>query len=157
LFAGHRSGVVASEVKALASQTAKATDDIKVKVRAVQGAASQAASIIGRIARTVSEIVAGASSVAAAITEQGAATDEISRNIHEAAGKTRGVSAAVADMTSNASGELHASSSELARQAEGLREAIDIFLGAMHSAIAGAAGPAEAPAEVPVTAASAGR
>nr|WP_235913927.1 methyl-accepting chemotaxis protein [Pseudoroseomonas coralli] len=79
--AGKGFAVVASEVKSLASQTARATDEIGQQVSAIQGATSLAVEAIRSIAGVVAEIDQTAAAIAAAVEEQGAATQEIARNI----------------------------------------------------------------------------
>lgn len=72
---------MASEVKSLATQTAKATEDITVQIKAVQDAAKQSVAAINGIVRTIGSIDSISSMIAAAVEEQGAATSEIARNV----------------------------------------------------------------------------
>ncbi len=83
--AGKGFAVVAQEVKSLAVQTAKATEDISTLVLSVQGATGGAVQAIGRIAGRMQEIDTYANAVSASVEEQGAATDEISQNVASAA------------------------------------------------------------------------
>lgn len=87
--------VVASEVKSLASQTAKATEQIGGQVQSIQSATSNAVSMIDAITNTIGEVSQVASAIASAVEEQGATTQEISRNIHEAATGTQSVTESI--------------------------------------------------------------
>jgi methyl-accepting chemotaxis protein len=86
--AGRGLAVVAGEVKALAGQTAKATEDIAAQISGMQHAASSSISAIGAIERTIRDIGAISGAIAAAVTEQGAATQEIARSVEIAAKRT---------------------------------------------------------------------
>jgi len=90
--AGRGFAVVASEVKALAAQTAKATEEIATQVSGMQGATREAVDAIRGIAATIEEVNAISHSIAAAVEEQGAATQEIARNIQQAAQGTEEMS-----------------------------------------------------------------
>jgi methyl-accepting chemotaxis protein len=90
--AGRGFAVVASEVKSLASQTAKATDDISEQIADIQRVAGEAIEAIKAIGGIISEVNEVATAIAAAVEEQGAATQEISRNTQHAAQGTRNVS-----------------------------------------------------------------
>jgi len=83
--AGRGFAVVANEVKALASQTAKATDDIAAQVSGMQKATTRSIDALGAIERTIREIGAISNTIAAAVIEQGAATQEIARSVEVAA------------------------------------------------------------------------
>ncbi len=83
--AGKGFAVVAGEVKNLASQTGRATDEIAAQVAAIQAATEQAVAAIHTISRTISDMNSLSSSVAAAVEEQGAATQEIARSAENAA------------------------------------------------------------------------
>lgn len=78
--AGRGFAVVASEVKELASQTAKATEEISTQISRIQGSTGQAVSAIGTITARIQEMSGVATTIAAAVEEQGAATQEIVRN-----------------------------------------------------------------------------
>ncbi len=84
--------VVASEVKTLANQTAKATEEIAAQVAAMQGATGEAVQAIQGIGGTIGSINEIATTIASAVEEQGAATQEIARNVQEAAQGTGEVS-----------------------------------------------------------------
>ncbi len=126
--------VVAAEVKNLANQTARATEEISQQIAGVQAATGNAVGAIQSISETISSIFEITSAVAAAVEEQTAATSEISRNIQEAAQGTsevseniEGVSTAAND-TGTAAGHLQGASSELARQADVLKQCVKEFL-----------------------------
>lgn len=82
--AGRGFAVVAGEVKALAGQTAKATEEIGAQIAAMQHATERSISAIGAIERTIREIGDISGAIAAAVTEQGAATQEIARSVESA-------------------------------------------------------------------------
>jgi methyl-accepting chemotaxis protein len=132
--AGKGFAVVASEVKTLASQTAKATDEIGTQVAGIQGSTQDAVGAIGKIAATMDEINRFTSSIAITIEQQAASTSEISRNVVQADKGTKAVAANIA-MVSSAIGEASRSASEvlgasgeLAGVARDLQSAVDDFL-----------------------------
>jgi methyl-accepting chemotaxis protein len=86
--AGRGFAVVAGEVKALAGQTARATDDIAKQIAGMQQATLRSIQAIGTIARTIRDIGAISGAISAAVTEQGAATQEIARSVDVAAKRT---------------------------------------------------------------------
>jgi methyl-accepting chemotaxis protein len=86
--AGRGFAVVAGEVKALAGQTAKATEDIAAQIAGMQHATDRSIAAIGAIERTIRDIGAISGAIAAAVTEQGAATQEIARSVEVAARRT---------------------------------------------------------------------
>jgi methyl-accepting chemotaxis protein len=138
--AGKGFAVVASEVKSLATQTAKATEEIAAKISGMQQATDSTVVAIDRIRETIGEISEIATTIAAAIEEQGAATSEISRNVTQAAQGTQdvtnnisGVTRAAAD-TGTASSQVLSSAGELAMQAEALRSEVDSFLAKVRAA-----------------------
>jgi methyl-accepting chemotaxis protein len=83
--AGKGFAVVANEVKELANQTAKATDEISSKIQAIQGDTEGAVDAIGEISKIINQINDISNTIASAVEEQTATTSEISRNVHEAA------------------------------------------------------------------------
>ena len=101
--AGRGFAVVAAEVKELASQTAKATEEIAGQIGFIQGETRQAVEAIGAVGRTIDEMRAIAGSVAAAMEEQSAATQEIVRNVSGASAGTQAVTESIATVRSGAS------------------------------------------------------
>jgi methyl-accepting chemotaxis protein len=138
--AGRGFAVVASEVKNLASQTAKATDEIRQQIGDMQNVTSTAVTAIRNISSTITEINDVTTAIAAAVEEQGAATREIARNIQHAAGGTSEVSSNIVGV-SNASNEagtaaadVLSASDALRREADVLRAEIDAFLSNIRAA-----------------------
>ena len=138
--AGRGFAVVASEVKNLASQTAKATDEIRQQISSMQNVTTSAVAAIRNISATISEINNVTTAIAAAVEEQGAATREIARNIQHAAGGTSEVSSNIVGV-SNASNEAGTAAAEvlnasdaLRREAEVLQAEIDAFLSNIRAA-----------------------
>ncbi|MFN5012371.1 methyl-accepting chemotaxis protein [Bradyrhizobium sp.] len=132
--AGRGFAVVAQEVKSLASQTAKATDEIRTQIAGMQQVASTAVSAIRNIGETIAEIDNVTTAIAAAVEEQGTATREIARNIQQAASGTTevsnnitGVSSASAQAGTSAN-EVLSASEALRREADTLRAEVDAFL-----------------------------
>ena len=132
--AGRGFAVVASEVKALANQTAKATEDIASQISSIQSSTDGAVSAIGRISGTITEISQIASAIAGAVEEQRAATQEIARNVQEAATGTAEVSTnvgalgAAAASTGSAASQVLAAAGELSEQSEVLNGEVGAFL-----------------------------
>jgi methyl-accepting chemotaxis protein len=102
--AGKGFAVVASEVKSLASQTARATQEIGQQIAEVQGETARAVAAIGQIGETVQGLEQIAAGVAAAMTEQSSATQEIARAISSAADAARSVSTRVATLGDDSRG-----------------------------------------------------
>src|SRR5690606_41209346 len=94
--AGKGFAVVAGEVKSLATQTARATEEIAAQIAAIQAATGDAVKAIGEIGATIKEIAQIATTIAGAVEQQGAATQEIARNVQQAAAGTRAVSSNIA-------------------------------------------------------------
>ncbi|MEI6558927.1 MAG: methyl-accepting chemotaxis protein [Rhodospirillaceae bacterium] len=101
--AGKGFAVVAGEVKNLATQTGKATDDIQNQVTAIQAETQQAVAAISEIARTIGTISDITNAVASAVDEQGKATQEIAVNVQRASAGTSEVSASISSVTQHAS------------------------------------------------------
>jgi methyl-accepting chemotaxis protein len=102
--AGRGFAVVAGEVKALAGQTARATEEIAAQIAGMQHATHRSIEAIGAIERTIREIGEISSAIAAAVTEQGVATQEIARSVEIAAKRTKDTAdevARVSDGTHN--------------------------------------------------------
>ena len=119
--AGKGFAVVASEVKALANQTAKATEEISSQIAAIQGETETAVRAIEDIGTTIAEISEISTTIASAVEEQGAATSEIARNVQQAATGTKEVSANIAGV-SQASGAVGKSAGEVLSAAESMSE-----------------------------------
>ncbi len=138
--AGKGFAVVASEVKNLASQTARATEEIGQQISAMQMETSRTVEAIAAIARTIEELNATTAQVAAASEQQAAATQEIGRAVAEAAQGTQEASRSAvsvkqgAERTGGAAQDLKGASSELAQQSERLRGQVDGFLANIRAA-----------------------
>jgi methyl-accepting chemotaxis protein len=118
--AGKGFAVVASEVKSLASQTAKATDEIRTQIEGMQAATGTTVAVIGGIGRTIDELNRIATGVATAVEQQGAATAEIARNVQLVSSDTQGVSATIGQVCDSA-GRNGAASAEVLSAAQLLR------------------------------------
>ncbi|MDF2599978.1 MAG: methyl-accepting chemotaxis sensory transducer [Methylobacterium brachiatum] len=138
--AGKGFAVVASEVKALAEQTAKATQDISGQITQVRGTTGQAVTAIGGITARIQEISGVATSIASAVEQQGAATQEIVRNVGQAATGTAEVTtniagvAGAADETGAAASQVLSAASALSRQSEHLAVEVRHFLETVRAA-----------------------
>nr|PZN43596.1 MAG: methyl-accepting chemotaxis protein [Pseudomonadota bacterium] len=138
--AGKGFAVVAMEVKNLAAQTAKATEEIAAQINAVQAATGDVVRAIEGISETIARIDEISATIASSVEEQGAATGEIARNVQQAAQGTQEVSANISDVTQAAAdtgrvaSEIVSAASELTDQAERLREEVDRFIARVRAA-----------------------
>ena len=138
--AGKGFAVVASEVKSLATQTAKATEDITNQVKAIQDATSGAVVSIESIGDTIGQINSISTTIASAVEEQGASTKEIARNVQEASVGTNEVSRNIAGVTQaagetgTAASQVLSAAGELAKQGDILRAQVSTFLADIRSA-----------------------
>ncbi|KAF0232079.1 MAG: hypothetical protein FD175_274 [Beijerinckiaceae bacterium] len=115
--AGKGFAVVASEVKALANQTAQATEDIVQRITSIQGASGDVSEAIGQIGGILSEMSAIATSVASAVEEQSSAIATISENVNEAARSSAEGASAIKDAEERATSS-RSTSSEVAQAAQ---------------------------------------
>ena len=131
---GRGFAVVAQEVKALASQTAKATDEIGNQIAGMQTATQEAVGSIKMISSTIGKISEITSAISSAIEEQGAATQEISGNIQRTAAGTSQVAGTIAEVSHGAnqtgatSSQLLSSAKQLSDSTANLQAEIDGFL-----------------------------
>ncbi len=132
--AGKGFAVVANEVKSLASQTGRATEEISRKISAIQGATESAVNAIHQISDTIKRVNENAAAIAAAIEEQNAATQEIARNTEQAAGgiehvtrNIEGVSRVTAE-SNGVADRVQEAAKLLTGQATDMRRFIDHFL-----------------------------
>ena len=138
--AGRGFAVVASEVKELASQTAKATEEIAGQVSAIQSATGNCVTAIGGISDTIREISGIATTIAAAVEEQDSATREIARSVQQAAAGTSEVSQNVAGASQAAeqsrvlADNVLVASGELGEHAAALFKSVDTFLAGLREA-----------------------
>jgi methyl-accepting chemotaxis protein len=138
--AGKGFAVVASEVKSLANQTAKATEGITAQVTAIQGSTQEAVDTIKGIGEIIDQMSEIATSVASAVEEQGAATAEIARNIQQAAAGTREVSSnivgvsAAADESGKTAEDVLLSTARLTEESEALGSEVGQFLSRIKAA-----------------------
>lgn len=138
--AGKGFAIVASEVKSLANQTAKATEDIRTQIMAIQEKTNTAVDAIRSICQTVEEVNGISASIASAVEEQGAATQEIARNVQQAATGTTQVSENIGGVTlaakdtGVAATQVLGSASELTRQSETLKAEVGKFLETVRAA-----------------------
>ena len=138
--AGKGFAVVAGEVKTLAAQTAKATDEIAGQIRAVQQATEEAVAAIRAIAGTIAEVNLISGAVAAAMEQQGASTAEITRSVTQAAQGTQEVSENIqqvtmaAGQTGSAATQVLGSARSLSQRSDQLRRQVERFLESIKAA-----------------------
>ena len=137
---GRGFAVVASEVKALANQTAKATEEISAQVAAMQASTSDAVASIGGITQTIAQMSEITVSISTAIEQQGDATREIARNIQSVAAGSSEISAHIGGVTTaaaatgSAASDVLSNARELDNQSGMLRTAVDQFLSKVRAA-----------------------
>jgi methyl-accepting chemotaxis protein len=138
--AGRGFAVVASEVKALARQTAKATEEIGRQVAQIQAATQQSVGAIKEIGGTIESMAEIASSIATSVEEQGAAAQEIARNVQHAAQGASEVSTSVenvrrgASETGAAAGQVHGAALALLDESKRLGGEVEQFLATVRAA-----------------------
>ncbi|MBR0824529.1 HAMP domain-containing protein [Bradyrhizobium manausense] len=138
--AGRGFAVVASEVKSLASQTAKATDEISSHITGMQGATAESVAAIKEIGATIGQISTIATSIASAVEEQGAATQEIARSVQNVAQGTQTAATDIGQVnrgaaeTGSASEEVLHSAKTLSSESTRLRAELDRFMANIRAA-----------------------
>ena len=131
--AGKGFAVVAGEVKELAQETARATEDISSRVEAIQADTAGAVDAIGRISAVIGEINDFQSTIAAAVEEQTATTNEMNRNVAEAANGSQDIAAAISGLaagtqqTNDRVADAQRAAGELARMSGELQDAVRRF------------------------------
>jgi methyl-accepting chemotaxis protein len=138
--AGRGFAVVASEVKALAAQTAKATDEISAQIEGMQSATKQSVDKIKEIGGTITLISEISATIAAAVEEQGAATQEIARNVQNSAQLSIQMANDVGEVsrgtseTGSASSQVLSAAQSLSVESARLKSEVDKFLDAVRAA-----------------------
>jgi methyl-accepting chemotaxis protein len=138
--AGKGFAVVAQEVKALAAQTGKATNEIASQIAGMQTATNEAVLAIKEITETINTMSQISGTIAAAVEQQGATTNEISRNVMEAARGTSEVAVNIADVSKGASetgagsSQVLSSAQRLTSESTSLRQEVDAFLATVRAA-----------------------
>ncbi|WP_346892574.1 HAMP domain-containing methyl-accepting chemotaxis protein [uncultured Roseibium sp.] len=132
--AGKGFAVVASEVKALAAETAKATEGISELITAIQSETQGAVAAIDKVGSVIADLEETSASIAAAMEEQDATTQEVARNVSEAASGTQEVSRSIAGVNEasanarSASDDMMTSAQKLAKQSEAMKAQVQEFL-----------------------------
>jgi methyl-accepting chemotaxis protein len=138
--AGRGFAVVASEVKALAAQTAKATEEIGAQITQMQSATEQSVSAIKKISATIGQISGISTAIATAVEQQGASTQGIARNVQQAAQDTIDVGKNLADVSRGAADtkaeaeQVHAFARSLSQEGGSLKHEVERFLATIRAA-----------------------
>ena len=138
--AGKGFAIVASEVKGLATQTAKATNDIREHIEGIQRVATDTVQTMQEIGTTIAEVNEIAAEIAQAVEQQSSATQEIANNVRQAAAGTTEVSANISDVTQvssqvgAAATRMQSSVDDLSTRSEHLRHEVESFLASVRSA-----------------------
>jgi len=138
--AGRGFAVVASEVKALAGQTAKATEEIGLQIAQMQSATGHSVSSIQEIGGTINRIFEICAAIAASVEEQGAATQEIARSVQQAAMGATEVSGNISEVTRGAADtgssaeQVHGAAQELLVESNHLKSEVGNFLASVRAA-----------------------
>ncbi len=132
--AGKGFAVVANEVKGLANRSARATEEIRAQIQAVQEISGSAASSISQIVGKLDAIHSAATGIAASVTQQNAATHEIARNVTEASKRQQEMAGLVGDVknaaetTGTESSQVNKVAGEVADSVDFLKSRVDGFL-----------------------------
>ncbi|ACI93090.1 methyl-accepting chemotaxis sensory transducer with Pas/Pac sensor [Afipia carboxidovorans OM5] len=138
--AGRGFSVVASEVKALAEQTAKATGEIGRQINDIQGATHESVAAINEISSSIERLSEISAAIASAIEEQGATTHEVARNVQHAAEGAQQVTSNIGHLqrgaveTGTASSQVLSAARELAQDSQRLKLEVDKFLNSVRAA-----------------------
>ena len=138
--AGRGFAVVASEVKALAAQTAKATEEIGTQITQMQSATEHSVSAIKKISATIGQISGISTAIASAVEQQGASTQEIAKNVQQAARDTVEVGNSLSDVSRGAANtkaeaeQVHAFARSLSQEGGSLKQEVEKFLGTIRAA-----------------------
>jgi len=132
--------VVAAEVKALAKQTAKATDEIRMQIDQIRTVTATSVTAISDVARVIRDVKGIATAIAAAVEQQSAATSEIARNVQQASVGTRSVASNIqgvkeaANETATAASQVLQAAADLAKQGVVLSDEVRSFLDGVRAA-----------------------